>query len=254
MKKILCFSLMCLTCFLLLCGCNSENNTGNNEQFYDKAYVYDGTQFFVKTQEHQEANDYFICYRYPDGSEEEIIKMGIQNNPFYIIEERLYYTQGDSLYSVDFAGEDKEILYDESDENISFNQIYRVGKGWLYCSGTKWAEISGDPVALDGRHRVPVSTRVKADFSEFQEIEEKYEWRAVVVEVTSQALIVKDVMDDTETTLFISPETTVEDNQGVKATISEIKEGTPLYVYSHSEIIDGATKYSVDKLVILNDD
>ena len=47
MKKILCFSLMCLTCFLLLSGCNSENNTGNNEQSYDKAHVYDETQFFV---------------------------------------------------------------------------------------------------------------------------------------------------------------------------------------------------------------
>lgn len=253
MKKALCFSWICLTCFLLLSSCYNENSsTSNSEHFNDKAYVYDESRFFMKTEEHQEANDYFICYRHPDGSVEEIIRMGLQNNPFYIVGDRLYFTQCGSLYSVDFTGKDTQTLYDESDENISFDQIHRIEGGWLYCSGTKWTEITGDPTALDGLHRVPVSTKVKADFSEFQEIDEKYEWRAVAIKVNPQKLIVKDVEDDSEKTLFISSETTVEDMQGAKATISGIKAGTPLYVYSRSEIIDGTIKYSVDKLVILS--
>jgi hypothetical protein len=171
MKKLLYCALACL---LLLAGCDGatiSNEGTNTEPAFEEAPVYDESQFFIKTVEYQEADEHYICYRHPDGTVTEIVEMGIQENPFYIVGERIYYTQGDTLYSVDFTGGDVKTLFDGSEENISFNTIDRVDGEWLYCSGTKTKYIYGDPVALDGPHRVPIKTKVKTDFSEFSEIE-----------------------------------------------------------------------------------
>ena len=49
--------------------------------------------------------------------------------------------------------------------------MLKIEDGWISCSGTKWAEITDDPAALPGPHRVKAITRVKTDFSEFYEVE-----------------------------------------------------------------------------------
>jgi len=166
MKKIL---IVILLCALVLTGCGTIHgaDVGSNSN----GDIFDETQFFIKTVEYQECNVYYIYYRNPDGSETQVTQIGIDETLFHIINGRIYYVQGGSLYSINFSGEDTQILSDSSGENITFDWIDDVEGEWLLCSGTKWHEIYGDPVALDGMHRMPVKTKVKADFSEFYEIE-----------------------------------------------------------------------------------
>jgi hypothetical protein len=175
MKKIF-ISMILIT--LILTGCNMGYDYDlylgddlhlmeNTEEAHDS---FNASQFFVKTVTTPMQHEYFICYRNPDGSETEITSMGLQQNPYYIIGDRIYYTHYDSLVSVDFNGNDKKTLYDWSEEFYSFHWIDSVEGDWLICSGAKWQEIYGDPVALDGMHRVTAYTRVKTDFSEFHEI------------------------------------------------------------------------------------
>jgi hypothetical protein len=162
MKKII---ICILLCALFLAGCENifeDSITDLNDSYLldeeiendDDAAVFDETRLFVKTVEYVMCHEYFICYRNPDGSETEIVKMGLQQNPFHVIGERIYFTEGDALYSVDFNGGDKQYLSDRSDDYYSFNLIERVEGDWLLCSGTKWKEIYGDPVALNGLRRV----------------------------------------------------------------------------------------------------
>jgi hypothetical protein len=169
MKKIFIVTLLCA---LILTGCGIAHRayeSPNDLDLPESGDVFDETQFFVKTVEYQECSEYFIYYRNPDGTETEITEIGVQESPYYIVNDRIYFAQGDSLISVNFTGGDKQYLYDNSAENISFNFIDSTDGEWLYCSGTKYREIHKNSDKFEAAHRVSVKTKVKADFSEFYE-------------------------------------------------------------------------------------
>ena len=169
MKKILVGILLTT---LLLTGCGNVNSLyegANDLQHEENSDIFDETRFFIKTVEYQECNEYFIYYRNPDGSETEVTEIGIQESAYHIIDNRIYFVQGDALISVNFTGGDRQYLYDDSSENISFNSIDSTDDEWLYCIGTKYQEIHSDSGEFEVVQRVPVKTKVKADFSEFYE-------------------------------------------------------------------------------------
>ena len=113
---------------------------------------------------------YAICYRYADGDVAEVADLGTEESPFLVYGGRIYYTQGETLCSVDKTGADLQTLYDDSQEQFSFERVFRAEEGWIYCRGGKWADITDDPAALPGPHWAEAVTRVKADLSGFEEV------------------------------------------------------------------------------------
>jgi len=163
MKKFL--SIILLTVIFTGVFFSCENKNGEKSE---GSAVYDETQFFIKSIEGPLVIEYFICYRNPDGSETEIVKMGTDQTPFRINGERIYYTQFCNLISVDFSGKDKKYLNAAaSEDEISFEQVISADGEWIYCSGSHWEEIYGDPVALDDPHRIQIYLKAKTDFSEY---------------------------------------------------------------------------------------
>ena len=172
MKKYLILLLACL--MLAACG---KPNVALPEGYYsgpaEEAEVEQTPDFFVEKQDMGEATQYRICRTNADGSVTEIADLGPNNDtPFFLLEDRICYTAGGSLCSVDFDGKDLQTLTDSSEAQVSFDRITMVEDGWIYCRGTCWQEITDDPSALPGPHRVGVVTRAKVDLSEFEVLEE----------------------------------------------------------------------------------
>lgn len=166
-----------LVCILLFTGCSNGytayTNQWENEEYstYNQEQPFDPAQLFVKMVERGECNCFYLYYRNPDGSETQIVWMGLQTgieqeHPFFIISERIFFTQAGQLVSVAFNGENINFLFGDTEEEISFDWIDFVDGEWLYISGTKWQEIYDDPSMLGEFRRVPIRTRVSADFSE----------------------------------------------------------------------------------------
>lgn len=102
-----------------------------------------------------------------------LLSLGTEVVPFLVEGDRIYFTQGDTLVSTDLKGQARQTFFDDrTEQQYSFNRVLKVEDGWVLCSGTKWAEITDDPAALLGPHRVKAITRDKTDFSEFYEVEE----------------------------------------------------------------------------------
>ena len=240
MKKYFLTLIACA--ILLLAGCKATNGMPNvpdatvesGHSIEAEKPTYDESEFFVKTIEYQECNEYVLCYRHEDGTIDELVNMGTQESPFYIIGERIYYTQGDTLISISFTGEDKKTLYDDSEANISFNEILHVENDWLYCSGTKWEEIYDDPAALDGPHRVPIVTKVKTDFSEFHEIGKRFSKEGFVIKAQDNAIWLQG-RNDKEAILMLMATDEIYDQKGNKLSFASIEEGMIAHV-SYAEI------------------
>ena len=116
-------------------------------------------------------DEYFLC-RQDAGGTTRLFSLGLEAVPFLVEDGRIYYTDGDTLVSTDLEGQDRLTFFDDqTEEQYSFNRVLKIEDGWISCSGTKWAEITDDPAALPGPHRVKAITRVKTDFSEFYEVE-----------------------------------------------------------------------------------
>ena len=172
MKKYL---VVCLAC-LLLAACGKPNVV-TPEGYYsgpsaEEEMPAQTPVFLVQKEEQAEATAYRICRENVDGSVTVIADLGVDNDtPFFLLEERLYYTAGGSLCSVDFEGKNPKMLYDSSEEQVSFERITMAEDGWIYCRGTYWQEVSDDPAALPGPHRVKVTTRATADLTNFEILE-----------------------------------------------------------------------------------
>lgn len=175
-KKYLAILLTCL----LLTACTGRAVT-IPEGYYsgpeqESSTAQQTPQFFIEQQDMGEVIQYSICRCGADGSLTQIADLGPANDtPFFLWEERIYYTAGGSLFSVDYNGSDTRSLCDSSEEQISFDRITMVQDGWVYCRGTRWQEINNDPAALPGPHRVKAVIRAKADLSEFELLEETKE-------------------------------------------------------------------------------
>lgn len=174
MRKYLSILLLCL----LLAACGKPDVTIPEGYYSGDPSVEESSQqadpqFFMEKQEQEMADEYFLCRRDPDGTVTRLYSMGLQEVPFLVEGERIYFTSGDTLVSTDLQGQDIQTFFDTSDARYSFNRVLEVKDGWIACAGTKWAEITDDPAALPGPHRVRVITRVKTDFSQFYEAESK---------------------------------------------------------------------------------
>ena len=172
MKKYLAVLLACL----LLAACGKPQVTTPGGYYSGPSEEEPAEEqlpvFFVEEEHQSQSTQYRICRQNLDGSTTVIADLGADNNtPFFLMEQRLYYTAGGSLWSVDFEGQDQTCLYDSSEKQVSFDRITMVEEGWIYCRGTLWQEITDDPAALPGPHRVAVTTRAKADLSEFEILE-----------------------------------------------------------------------------------
>ena len=173
MKKLLA---VCLAC-LVLAACGKPEYVTPEGYYSGPSAEEELPQtpvFFVEKEELAEATQYRICRQNEDESITVIADLGPDNDtPFFLLEDRLYYTAGGSLCSVDFEGQNPRTLYDSGEEQVSFDRITMVEDGWIYCRGTRWQEITDDPAALPGSHRVAVTTRTKADLSGFEIVESK---------------------------------------------------------------------------------
>ena len=169
-------AILLFVCVLLLAGCANgpafDTDQRESEEYftYNQEHPFDAARLFVKMIECGECNCFYLYYRNPDGSETQIVWMGLQTgteqqHPFYIIGERIFFMQADHLVSVDFSGENKQLLSGDTQE-ILFDWIDSVDDQWLYVSGTKWQEVYGNGTPLEGMYMIPVRVRVNADFSE----------------------------------------------------------------------------------------
>ncbi len=173
MKK----ELICLLLCLLLAACGKPAVTLPEGYYSGPTAQEEAAEeepvFFVQKEVLAQATEYRICRQNADGSTTVIADLGPNNDtPFFLWEERLYYTAGGSLFSVDHNGGDEKVLYDPSEEQFSFDRITMVEQGWIFCRGTRWKEITDDPNALPGPHRVTAVAKAKADLSEFVVLEE----------------------------------------------------------------------------------
>jgi len=172
MKKI---AVMLLAC-LLLAACGKPEIT-LPEGYYSGDPAAEQSEaaqptFFVEKEEQAMVDEYFLCRQDGDGTVTRLFSLGFEAVPFLVEGDRIYYTDGDSLVSTDLEGGDRKTFFDDqTEEQYSFNRVLKIEDGWISCSGTKWAEITDDPAALPGLHRVKAITRVKSDFSEFYEVE-----------------------------------------------------------------------------------
>jgi hypothetical protein len=172
MKKYLAVCLACL--MLAACGKPQVTTPGGyySGPSAEEERVEEVPTFFTEEEKQAEATCYRICRQNTDGSVTVVADLGAENNtPFFLLEERVYYTAGGSLWSVNFDGEEEKVLYDSSEEQFSFDRITMAEDGWIYCRGTCWREITDDPAALPGPHRVKATARAKADLSEFEILE-----------------------------------------------------------------------------------
>ena len=171
MKKIVAAALCCL----LLAACTKPNVT-LPEGYYSGPAQQESEaaaqpQFYVEKEEQALADEYFLCRRDANGTQTRLFSLGIEAVPFLVEGDRIYFTSGDTLVSTDLEGKDRKTFFDQSEQQYSFNRVLKIEEGWISCSGTKWAEVTDDPAALPGPHRVKAITRVKTDFSEFYEVE-----------------------------------------------------------------------------------
>lgn len=163
------FLIMCCVFFI---GCSDQSSSpyyvsnATSSSGLENADL-DPNNFYLKSVENIEATEYFIAYRYPNGDTKDIVNLGISPTSFHVVGERIYYATGLELVSVDFSGENKITLHDESKKGIAFTTIDSVKEGWIYCSGTQTIYLNNDPVALDGAHCLPAKIKVKMDFSEY---------------------------------------------------------------------------------------
>ena len=100
----------------------------------------------------------------------EITDLGMENHNYVIVEDRIYYVNESILTSIDCTGQDKQTFHAAECE-VTPRVVMYYADGWLYCHGTKMAEISGDPVAADGPHAVTGFMKVKIDFSACEEVD-----------------------------------------------------------------------------------
>lgn len=117
--------------------------------------------------------EYGVFYKAPLGEPVFVVNIGRTSPHFNIIGSRIYYADCGTLYSVDLQGKDMQILSlaGENDDGIEIQQVTDYDNDWLYCRATKWEMITGDPVALDGLHRVDTRVRVAHDFSKWEPLE-----------------------------------------------------------------------------------
>ena len=163
-KKI--FTIICAFLTVLMTGCASEN--ANIKDYIED---YDVSRFFVKTVEKQLCNEYIVCYEKSNSETVEVVNMGIADQKLIIAGQRIFYSTGYTLLSVDFEGANEIVLEKNPEDDIIFEKITSTDDEWLYCEGRKMVEIYGDPTALDGVHFIPTKFKVKIDFSEYSEIE-----------------------------------------------------------------------------------
>ena len=172
MKKNAAILLLCL----LLAACGKPDIT-LPEGYYSGGPAEEQSQeaepaFYVEKEEYSMGDEYFLCRRDAGGTATRLFSLGLEAVPFLVEDGRIYYTDGDTLVSTDLEGQDRRTFFDDqTEEQYSFNRVLKIEDGWISCSGTKWAEITDDPAALPGPHRVKAITRVKTDFSEFYEVE-----------------------------------------------------------------------------------
>ena len=171
MKKIVAAALCCL----LLAACGKPDVTLPEGYYSGPAQEESESaaqpQFYVEKQEQAMADEYFLCRLDADGTQTRLFSLGVEDVPFFVEGDRIYFTSGDTLVSTNWDGEDRKTFFDQSEQQYSFNRVLKIEDGWISCSGTKWAEVTDDPAALPGPHRVKAITRVKIDFSEFYEVE-----------------------------------------------------------------------------------
>lgn len=157
--------------FLFCAGCDEFHNAIFEEENIDiPEEEYDPDNFFVKEEKEPECYSYTLCYEHMDGEVTEIVDLGMEYHNFVIVEDRIYYVNGSTLTSIDFAGQDKETFHDAECE-VKPREVMYYADGWLYCHGVKMVEIYGDPVALDGPHAVTGFMKVKIDFSGCEEVD-----------------------------------------------------------------------------------
>ena len=172
MKKIAAIFLLCL----LLTACGKPEIT-LPEGYYSGDPAAEQSEeaqptFCVEKEEHAMGDEYFLCRQDVDGTVTRLFSLGLEATPFLVEDGRIYFTDGDTLVSTGLEGQDRRTFFDDqTEEQYSFNRVLKIEDGWISCSGTKWAEITDDPAALPGPHRVKAITRVKTDFSEFYEVE-----------------------------------------------------------------------------------
>lgn len=165
------FIILCIMSLCCICtGCGDFHDAIFEEENINIPEEYDADNFFVKEVEQFDCSAYILCYEHRGGEVTEIADMGFEQHNFVIVEDRIYYVNGSTLTCIDFAGQDRRTFHDAECE-VEPREVMYYADGWLYCHGTKWVEIYGDPVALDGPHPVTGFMKVRIDFSGCEEVD-----------------------------------------------------------------------------------
>ena len=161
--------LLLILCMLasLLSACTAPApQAGSPSSQTDTELTCNPADYYVKTVSYPMINEYIVCCKNPDGSETEIVNMGMQAQQFFISGQRIYFINN-GLRSVNFFGEDEQRL---SAAKYQMEQISFVNDGWLYVYAIKRDETS-EGSAPNGSRHVTVQLRVKDDFSVYEEFE-----------------------------------------------------------------------------------
>lgn len=163
-----------LLVMLLLAGCSANKesvetaeampNPLENFSYSIIPHERQASGFFLREKVLPEMIEYEICYRNPNGEEVLVVSQGSNNSRFEIIEDRIYYVDGD-LHSLDFMGENRR-------DFLSDYEILRLlgqQDGMLVCQGQKLVEYVDDPAAADGPHWVGVQLLISPDFTQVTE-------------------------------------------------------------------------------------
>ena len=166
--------LILLALVMLLAGCALQESAPETTQtmpdpLADFSYSIipherQASGFFLRQKLLEQAVEYEICYRYPNGEEEVVVNQGTGDSPFEILNGRIYYIDG-GLCSVDFMGEDRQTLVC----GYELQRLLGQKDGMLVCRAQKLVDSVKDPAGADGPHWVEVQLLISPDFTQVLE-------------------------------------------------------------------------------------
>lgn len=177
MKKLLWVMLVCL----LLSGCDliggqEATLSTKGEDWEDFSYSIVpweplAEEFYTETISTAEGVWHYISYEGLDGQTYRVADLGTCDSPWFIIGDRIYYTTGLGLYSMDFSGENIKRFVPSGGESYTIDYLFRETDGWIYCRCRKTVESVEDPAAAPGAHTVTIHLKVTTDFTQYEEID-----------------------------------------------------------------------------------
>lgn len=151
--------------FLYSCSYNYENRVKNedNTQSTEKVYL---SQFFeskIIDPDNKMMTEYGVYYNDCINPPVLIVNIGSSEH-FEIINERIYFVDGNSLCSVKLNGSDKKELLTKG-VSMDITDIVCCDSDWIYCNATRYGAVQNNGLCSC---RIQIATNY--DFSRWKEV------------------------------------------------------------------------------------